>query len=240
VDSPFTFVGDNLIGTNTAGAALGNSGHGIVVNVPRDDYETTMQGNVVAFNGGDGISVVRSQHTQVRSNSIHSNGGLGIDLNHDGVTPNDIRDPDAGPNGFQNFPVIDTAQINQSTFRVHVAGDFNSTPDRRYRLDFYASAAPDPSGFGEGQKYVGSTDVTTNAAGAAHFNVSFLFASLPGRYLAATATLENATSEFSRAVSARIVGGPGIVVPPPEPFARIESARARAAVLDELDDDECL
>ena len=221
LNSPFTFLGDNLIGTNAAGAHLGNSGHGIVVNVPRDDYETTMQGNIVAFNGGDGVSVIRSQHTEVRSNSIHSNGGLGIDLNDDGATPNDIRDPDTGPNGYQNFPVIDMAQFNQSTFQLHVRGNFNSTPSQRFRLDFYASAAADPSGFGEGQKYVGSTDVTTNITGAAHFDVSFLFAFLPGRWVTATATLAHATSEFSRAISARIVGGPLAVFTPTEPRSTV-------------------
>ena len=43
----------------------------------------------------------------VRGNPIFANGGLGIDLNNDGVTGNDAGDSDAlGPNELQNFPVL--------------------------------------------------------------------------------------------------------------------------------------
>ena len=41
-----------------------------------------------------------------RATRSPSNGGLGIDLGDDGVTPNDFLDQDAGPNDLMNFPVL--------------------------------------------------------------------------------------------------------------------------------------
>jgi hypothetical protein len=91
-----------------------------------------------------------------------------------------------------------------------VSGSLLSFPFGRFRLDFYASAAADPSGFGEGQRYVGSGVVTTGVLGSASFNFNFGFLQLPGFQITATATVLAggtgvATSEFSRAVAARVI-----------------------------------
>lgn len=40
--------------------------------------------------------------TTLRDNYIYSNGGLGIDINGDGFTPNDANDSDNGTNHLQN------------------------------------------------------------------------------------------------------------------------------------------
>ena len=48
----------------------------------------------------------------VQDNAIVGNALLGIDLNGDGVTPNDAGDGDSGPNGLQNFPEINTVTTN--------------------------------------------------------------------------------------------------------------------------------
>jgi hypothetical protein len=52
-------------------------------------------GNVVAFDGGDGVSVATPAcgyilANAVRANSMFSNAGLGIDLGPDGVTPTPV------------------------------------------------------------------------------------------------------------------------------------------------------
>src|SRR5262249_10343726 len=136
----------------------------------------------------------------IRGNSIFSNGGLGIDLGPDGPTINDDCDADSGSNNLQNFPVLSQAvNANSSTF---VLGTINSSPNTTLSLDFYASLTPDPSGFGEGQTYVGSRSVTTSQNCSVSFN--FSFAQIPlGQYISATATdAVGNTSEFS--VSAQV------------------------------------
>src|SRR5205085_3020862 len=91
----------NKIGTNAAGTGnIGNSSHGIELccGAGNNTIGGTNAGeaNVIAFNGGVGVTVhgVMSGSTgangnRITGNSIHDNTGLGIDLGNDGVTPND-------------------------------------------------------------------------------------------------------------------------------------------------------
>ena len=68
-------------------------------------------------------------------------------------------------------------------------------------LEFFASAEADPSGYGEGQRFLGSAVVTTDEAGNASFKVTFGVAVPVGQFLSATATGPgNNTSEFSAAI----------------------------------------
>jgi hypothetical protein len=161
------------------------------------------EGNTIAFNTGAGVVVDPDEGgtgIQIRGNSIYSNGGLGIDLAGDGVTPNDPGDADAGPNGLQNFPSLSVALAGAST---RVTGSVNSSADTTFTVDFYASPAADPSGFGEGARYLGSAVVTTNAGGNAGFAVTLAAATTPGEVVTATATdPAGDTSEFSAAVLA--------------------------------------
>ena len=100
----------------------------------------------------------------IEGNSIFSNGGLGIDLNRDGVTPNDILpgDPDTGPNNLQNFPVLTSVSSSGGTTTIN--GTLNSTPNTTFRIEFFANDMLDPSGNGEGQIFLGSTSVMTDGA----------------------------------------------------------------------------
>ena len=50
-----------------------------------------------------------------------------------------------------------------------VAGKLRSTPGTSFTIDFYASAAADPSGHGEGERWLGSMVVTSNPAGITNF-----------------------------------------------------------------------
>ena len=70
-------------------------------------------GNTIAFNVLAGVSVQSGTGDSILSNSIYSNGHLGIDLvapgdPPSGVTPNapGVR---SGPNNLQNYPVLTTA-----------------------------------------------------------------------------------------------------------------------------------
>jgi hypothetical protein len=80
-----------------------------------------------------------------------------------------------------------------------VSGILQSQSGKTYALDFYASAAADPSGYGEGQTYLGSKDVTIAAnSNAAPFIFTFSGSVAPGMKITATATDNNGnTSEFS-------------------------------------------
>ena len=98
----------------------------------------------------------------IRRNSIYSNCQLGIDLAPAGTTLNDPLDADAGANTGQNFPVL-TSTENQSGGTL-VQGTLNSTPNTTFILEFFDNVIPDPSGYGEGETFIGDLTVTSDAS----------------------------------------------------------------------------
>lgn len=143
---------------------------------------------------GPGIAVTdlaptnRPTWITIRKNSIYSNSGLGIDLGNNGVTANDNLDPDAGPNTLLNFPVL-----TQTAAGTLVEGSYDGLPKQVFTMDYYANQTADPSGYGEGQTWIGSMNFTTDASGHVTFgptattgtadNVGFTSASLHGSAL---------------------------------------------------------
>jgi hypothetical protein len=107
----------NMVGTDASGMlALPNGGHGISL---INGVVAAMIGpnNIISGNGGAGISLTGSSTGQntilqdmigvdLAMTASLGNGGLPIDLNNDGHTPNDAGDGDTGPNTLLNFPVI--------------------------------------------------------------------------------------------------------------------------------------
>jgi hypothetical protein len=80
-----------------------------------------------------------------------------------------------------------------------VEGELASNADTDYTLDFYSNGEVDPSGYGEGETWLGFLDVHTNVQGRVEFSFP-LAASALGRFITATATDPNGnTSEFSMA-----------------------------------------
>jgi hypothetical protein len=194
-------VQGNLIGADASGTQpLANLLGGVVIaNGAADNWIGGTEpgaGNSVAFNGNTGIALfsLAGSGNALLSNSVYSNDGLGIDLGDDGVTLNDALDQDSGPNDLQNYPVITGVTPKGASVMIH--GSFASTPSTTFRLEFFSSAACDPSGYGEGQAFLGFADVTTNPEGVASFNVPV---TLPGgAFVTATATNPaGSTSEFS-------------------------------------------
>ncbi len=201
-------VRGNLIGTKANGtSALPNTGNGVNLTGGGTVFNTIGginpgEGNMIAFNGADGIQVdTAGISNTIRGNSISANGAtnlhLGIDLGTDGVTPNDNQDPDSGPNNLQNFPIITSALKTGSTNTI--TGTLNSTPSQAFNIDFYGNTSCDASGNGEGAVYLGSmTTGTTDGSG----NVGFTFHPATmnvGQSITATATSTTGnTSEFSQ------------------------------------------
>lgn len=182
-------------------AILANDRHGVEV----ESGSLAIEGNLVQANGEAGVFVTgTASGVRIRGNQMAANGGLGIDLeanpNAAGVTSNDAKDPDTGPNGLQNFPLLQTA-VRSSANVTTVTGKLNSTPGSTFRIDLFI-AAVDPSGFGEGQILFISDLKDTDSNG----EVTFTFVSntpAQGTVLTATATRVStgSTSEFSRNIA---------------------------------------
>jgi hypothetical protein len=198
----------NKIGTDITGTMpLGNGNAGIDVGVLSGASTTSGtiggtgagEGNIIAFNGTNGIEV-GSGNTgwSIQGNSIFSNAGLGIDLGADGVTLNDTGDADTGANNLQNFPVI--TSVSNSGGMTTINGRLNSSANTMYRIEFFANDAIDPTGYGEGQTYLGFVNTTTNGSGDTAFNKAVAQIGANQRVIATATDPSGNTSEFSGAI----------------------------------------
>jgi hypothetical protein len=195
-----TTIYGNYIGTDVSGTqSLGNQWLGVGVGVGSLDVSigsdtSPALANTIANNGsglssalhtavnGPGVWIAAFRATpydiSVQGNAIYGNAGLGIDLGGDfpspgpdGVTPNDSQGH-GGPNNFQDFPALASATSSDSgTF---LTGSFSEAaePDTTLILDFYVNPSADPSGYGQGQTYLGSRTVTTDGNGYVGFSAA--------------------------------------------------------------------
>ena len=211
---------NNNIGVNSAGAPLANTGAGISFfssGGATIGGSSAAEENLIQNNGRAGILLLARtpgpfgqtpfpSGVDVQRNKIKNNGGLGIDLSatstDDGVTDNDCQDADAGPNELQNFPVLDAPVFNANG-TVSITGSVFSEPIRDYRIDLYSNSAADPTGYGEGENFIGSVNVTTEGHGFVTFDFTSAGPVTPGSVITATETNERgSTSEFSKAADA--------------------------------------
>jgi hypothetical protein len=201
-------VQGNFIGTDRAGTNnLGNSQSGVLVDGTLAEASTNLIGgelsgqpNIIAFNGSNGVTVVSNAvDNAIFGNSIFTNALLGVDLGADGVTPNHAFGVfPSGPNNFQNFPVLTAAVCSNSGVLIlgSITNSGSSTPAH---LEFFVNPACDLSGFGQGQVFLGSADVTTDLSGGAAFSAAFTNFDLVGEFITATASDSSSnTSEFSQ------------------------------------------
>jgi hypothetical protein len=209
IGSTGNIVRGNFIGTNAVGdRPLKNLLDGVFVSGSNNTIGGTSagEGNVIAYNGFNGISAPNSASVSnsLRGNSIFSNGSsnspngnLGIDLGPAGPTLNDTGDADTGSNNLQNFPVISLVTAGNNS--VNIKGALNSASSTTFDLDFYANSTCNPSGYGEGKRFLGSATITTDAGGNIAFDLPFANSVLPTEVITATATdPAGNTSEFSQ------------------------------------------
>jgi hypothetical protein len=193
-------VQGNFIGTQIDGTSpLGNSGAGVLVEVLASNNSiggtASGAGNVIAFNGDDGVTISSGTGNAVLSNSIFSNSGLGIDLSANGVTANDACDGDSGPNNLQNFPMI--SSIFRTGSNITINASLNSTAGTTFNVDYYSNISCDSSGNGEGRTHLGATTAMTDGTCNTSFSVTLTAAG--GDIITATATdAAGNTSEFSQ------------------------------------------
>ena len=208
-----TVIQGNSIGTDITGTLdFGNNWEGIYLGNGAFDNliggTVAGDGNRIANSGGNGIRLENSAGTgnAILNNSIFGNSDRGIDLQGgietNQVTANDLLDTDTGPNNLQNFPVLET--VVSSAGNTTITGAIHSTASTTFRIEYFSSTAPDPSGHGEGQTYLGFTTVTTDAAGNATFLENLIGVTVAtGDLVSATATVDlgggifGDTSEFA-------------------------------------------
>jgi hypothetical protein len=196
-------IGTDLNGKSTplyqnagAGVRITNGGHNNVIG------GDTRRANLIAFNRGGGVVVQGNSSigNSIQVNSIYENQPLDIDLGGTGVVTLNDSAGHVGPNNFQNFPDLTSAQPGATTL---VKGTLASAPNTAYTIDVYASTLPSPVAFqgvvyGGGQRWLGSVAVTTDATGNASFAQTLLAATSASEWIAATATASAGnTSEFS-------------------------------------------
>jgi hypothetical protein len=201
----------NYIGTTADGSGdLGNDRNGVdfFAAAPNNAVGgiASGAGNHIAHNGEAGVHVSFSDDmgNTFLSNSIFSNGGLGIDLSPSGVTANDTDDPDTGANNHQNFPVITSAIRSNTTGITTISGTLNSTPSLDYVVQCFLSDGAPASDHGEGSVLLDTIIVvTTDANGDGDFFCSSSLPQIgqvPEQTVSATATnilTTGDTSEFS-------------------------------------------
>ena len=191
----------NRIGTDPTGAALGNGGNGISVTLTtltdptqtlalNDTIGGTAAGaaNIITDNTGAGVALTSNgviySGLSIRGNQISDNGKLGISL---GGTPS-VPDPST----------LTLTSSTSTTANSTVQGVLGGLPGQTYQVDVYNNLAADPSGYGEGQTYVGTISVIIGPGGLSTFSQTFPTPLGANPILTATATdLLGTTSEYS-------------------------------------------
>lgn len=182
--------------------------------------------NRIAYNDSEGVSVffqgaqgeTFGYGNRISRNSIHDNGGLGIDLGNEGIDANDPGDGDDGPNRLVNSPLLTSAVTVCGGGATTVTGAIDTGDPDLGVVELFGSPAGDPSGFGEGQIFLAQT--------VAAFNGAFTYvvpAQPTGSVITTTYTdADGNTSEYSNAalvqttplspsgLHALIVAGPAV------------------------------
>jgi T5SS/PEP-CTERM-associated repeat protein len=175
----------NFLGTDITGTNFLGNGQGVFID---RSFANTISNNVIAGNSGTGVIVSGFNATSnaVLANSIFANGSLGIDLS-------------SGGNFSQTNPVITGVAFGGGN--VTLSGTLKSGTNASFRLEFFGNASCDGSGFGEGQTFLGFTNVTTDASGSAAFATTLANVGGQSTFTATATDTNGNTSEFSACAS---------------------------------------
>lgn len=199
-------VQGNFIGTDLGGSVdLGNVGDGILVSFSSTGNRlggSLGEGNTIKFNGENGVEIqaISAENNAILSNNIFGNDLLGISLN--------------GGQGNIGQEAPSLLEAISSGATLTVSGTLASAPNTTYTIQFFVNSSLDPSGFGEGEFFLGETQIDTDGAGNADFTAvaAIVNADLDLNAFAdprVTATVTDPsgnTSEFSNGVALVVAG----------------------------------
>jgi hypothetical protein len=191
----------NFIGTDASGATnLGNAGPGVLIeNGATNNIVGTIAagaGNTIAFNVVGGVVVQDTSTTgnAIRGNAIHDNTAIGIGLGGTIFVANDSQGH-AGPNLFQDYPVLEKATISVAghlvvSYSVPAADTSATYP---LAIDFYLADAT-----GQGKTYLASDTYSATGLASVDLGSAAALGVVVGESLVATAAdAAGNTSEFS-------------------------------------------
>ncbi len=215
----------HIIGGDVGNRIAGNRGSGVAIrswtitafSLTATPSTTAVLGNEIYGNAPGG--------------SVPDSEGLGIDLYaatvasvtsptdiltdstvNTGPTANDSSDADTGPNGYINFPVLNSAVQTGTSLALNYDLDAADSPSDEYRIEFFANDAADSSSHGEGQTFLGAVTASNGSGNTATLTLPN-GVDLTGKVLSATTTAINnttdsgfgGTSEFSATLAAEII-----------------------------------
>jgi hypothetical protein len=202
----------NFIGTDASAAtSLGNAGFGVLIEngATNNSIGSTSAGagNTIAFNtAGVVVQGTSTTANAIRGNAIHDNSAIGIGLGGTTFVANDSQGH-AGPNQFQDYPVLQKAVISIGSDLVvsYSVPAADSSATYPLAIDFYLADAT-----GQGKTYLGSdsysaTDLA-NGVKSVDLGRAAVLGVAVGQSLVATATdAAGNTSEFSPLTSNAVV-----------------------------------
>ena len=141
---------------------------------------------------GSGVLITtNSVNNPVLSNSIYANTRLGITLISGGNDDNVVNDSSAQ---------LSATSDGTSSTTVQGTG-MGADPNATFRLEFFANQQCDPSGFGEGQTFIGTVTVMSDAQGNVVVNQTFPVGIPTGQFVTFNFTPASGdTSQFSRCI----------------------------------------
>ncbi|MDX6553523.1 MAG: hypothetical protein QOH74_2011 [Gaiellales bacterium] len=185
----------NHLGVSPNGGSVPQLAWGI--SVRQHSRSNRFVGNEIG-SGAGGVWIQNGDNifNTISQNSMRGLTGLGIDLNRDGVTPNDVGDGDTGANHALNFPEKTVASTTAVT----------GTACARCTVEVFATSAAAGAN-GPGSTYLGSVQAGTSGLWTLAVSLT------PGVVVTATSTAANGdTSEFAANVTVPAPLGPGSVV----------------------------
>jgi hypothetical protein len=177
---------NNVIGGTAPGAGNKIGGNG-----------TTDQQGVPT---GWGVELTLSAGTgnTIEENSISGNVRGGITLGGLPATGNANPPASPEPNNAQNAPVLTSATSNGTTTTITFT--LSSAPNSNYRIEFFAATLT-----GQGERFLGSTTVTTDKKG--QVTGTFTFTGTATAFTATATDSAGDTSAFAKAVGDPVSNG---------------------------------